>query len=273
VYLTVTLPSKEQPGLGLVTLIDITERKRSVAERDQLVRELGAAVHARDDFLSVASHELKTPLTPLRLKLDVLARDAIALPQDPLAQKVLRTVEAGRRQLDKLSTLIGDLLDVSRIAAGRFTVHKEPADLVSITKEVVVRYEAAAAEAGCALELQSPQSANGVWDKLKLEQVVTNLVDNAIKYGQGKPILISIQNRPEGVELSVKDHGIGISPEAMNRIFGRFERAVSERHYGGLGLGLYISQTIVEAMGGHIRVDSAPEEGARFEVVLPRVAA
>ena len=126
VWLTLSLPSPERSGLALVTLNDITATKRYEAERHLLVRELGAAVHARDDFLSVASHELKTPLTPLRLKLEVLARDAQAQKENPFAGKVLRNAQAGLRQLGKLSTLIGDLLDVSRIAAERFTVHSEP---------------------------------------------------------------------------------------------------------------------------------------------------
>jgi signal transduction histidine kinase len=145
----------------------------------------------------------------------------------------------------------------------------EDGDLCAIIREVVSRYDAHAARAGCPLKVETPGAVTGRWDVLRLEQVVTNLVDNAIKYGAGKPIQIRLAAEGAHATFMVRDEGIGIAPEHRSRIFGRFERAVSERNYGGLGLGLYISKTLVEAMGGEIHVESTLGQGATFTVLLP----
>ena len=113
-------------------------------------------------------------------------------------------------------------------------------------------------------------SQRGKWDRLRLDQIVTNLLSNAMKYGSGEPIEVAMTGTPEAVRLEVRDHGIGIAPEHQSRIFDRFERAVSGRHYGGLGLGLWIVRQILDALGGSIRVRSAPGEGSTFTVELPR---
>jgi signal transduction histidine kinase len=179
-------------------------------------------------------------------------------------------VEVGARQVKKLSELVGDLLDVSRITAGRLTLELEDVDLVPLVREVLARHETSATRVGSTLHFEDVDARlTGRWDRLRLEQVVTNLVDNAVKYGSGRPIHVRVEPNGSGAKLTVRDEGIGIAPEYLPRIFGRFERAVSERHYGGLGLGLYITRTLVEALGGMVRVESEHGRGSTFTVELP----
>jgi signal transduction histidine kinase len=179
-------------------------------------------------------------------------------------------VEAGRKQLKRLADLIGDLLDVSRISSGQMKLHWEPVDCAAVVREVATRLEPEATRAESRLVLELPEELPGRSDRMRLEQVAENLLTNAIKYGAGKPIRVRLEAGPERITLTVRDEGIGIAPEHQARIFERFERAVSERNYGGLGLGLYITRTIVEALGGTIRVQSEPGQGACFTVELPR---
>ncbi|MDC0711096.1 CHASE domain-containing protein [Stigmatella sp. ncwal1] len=260
------LPDRDAQGhvRGIVVLAhDLTERKKE----EEIVRN---AVRLRDEFLSVASHELKTPLTPLSLKLQALARAVENEPETPFTVKVRAHVEAGRKQLNRLSVLIGDLLDVSRISSGQMRLRWEPVDFAALVRDVVTRLEPEALRAESPLSVEAPGSLAGSTDRLRFEQVVENLLTNAIKYGAGKPIHIVLKEEAGAVVLRVEDHGIGIELEHQERIFERFERAVSERNYGGLGLGLYITRTIVELLGGTIRVQSQPGQGAAFTVDLPR---
>jgi signal transduction histidine kinase len=249
------------------------ERRRSeerLADQSEQVRalqaaeaQLHAAVRTRDEFLSIASHELKTPLTPLVLQLAHLAK---ALKQPDL----LPLVETARRQTARLADLVDGLLDVTRLEEGPVALHRERFDLSALARQVAERFRPQAESARCDLEIQVMQDAPGRWDRFKLEQVIANLMSNALKYGRGKPVTLRVLVEDDGVRLSVQDRGIGIAEEHVSRIFGRFERAVSSRHYGGLGLGLYLASEIVEAHGGCILVQSAPGLGSTFTVLLPR---
>jgi PAS domain S-box-containing protein len=260
------IPDRDEQGKvrGFVVLVhDLTDRKRA----EEAVRN---AVRLRDEFLSVASHELKTPLTPLSLKLQTLAREAAAQPESPFVLKVRANVEAGRKQIKRLADLIGDLLDVTRIGSGQLKLQWEPVDFAAVTREVLTRLEPEATRAECPIIVEVPEQVGVRSDRRRLDQVVENLMTNAIKYGASKPIHVRMEEEPSRVRLIVRDQGIGIAPEDQTRIFERFERAVSERNYGGLGLGLYITRTIVEALGGTIHVRSQPDQGAVFTVELPR---
>ncbi|MFP2910228.1 ATP-binding protein [Pyxidicoccus sp. 3LFB2] len=232
-------------------------------------RHLQEAIRARDEFLSVASHELKTPLTSLGLRLHALSRAIDADPESSIARRHGREVVAMKRQVTRLAELIDGLLDVSRISTGRLRIHYEPVDLTALVQEMVARFVPEAERAGCALEIRRAGPCEGSWDRLRLEQVVSNLLSNALKYGAGQPVHVHVEEANGLARLWVRDQGIGIDAAAHARIFQKFERAVSERHYGGLGLGLYVVRTLVEAMGGTIRVESQPGEGATFIVELP----
>jgi signal transduction histidine kinase len=248
---------------------ELARRVALSVDNARLYTSAQGAVRLRDEFLSVASHELKTPLTPLSLKLQVLAQKAAAQPESPFAREVQAHVEVGRKQVRKLGELIGDLLDVSRISAGRMKLAWEPVDFAAVLRDVVSRNEEQADKQGSPLQVEAPSTLMGTWDAMRLEQVVVNLLDNSLKYGPGKPVRLRLVEDLGKAVLTVKDEGIGIAPSAQGRIFERFMRGVSDRHYGGLGLGLFITKSCVEAMGGSIHVQSEPGQGALFTVVLP----
>jgi signal transduction histidine kinase len=185
------------------------------------------------------------------------------------AARVAADVHVAQRQVRKLADLIRDLLDVSRLAHGKLSLNLEDVDLAALTREVTAGLAPEAERAGCTVEVHAAEVLVGHWDRLRLEQVLTNLLTNALKYGAGQPLQVDVRAEGEGAVLEVRDGGIGIEAEHLARIFGKFERAVSERHYGGLGLGLYITQQVVQAMGGTIHVESQPGQGATFRVHLP----
>ena len=262
--------SGELRGFGKVTR-DFTQRKQ--AEETREVERLREALVARDEFLSVASHELKTPLTPLQLKLSSLRRLAESNPEALLADgRLVRELVAAGGQVRKLADLIDDLLDVSRINVSRLPLEPSRMDLAALVHDVAARYAAQAAAAECHLDVETPPCVEGMWDRRRMDQAVTNLLTNAIKYGAGKPILLRLRADDTVAILTVKDEGIGIAPTQQQRIFERFVRAVSERNYGGMGLGLFITQQIVEAHGGSIHVESEPGKGSAFTFKVPRTA-
>jgi signal transduction histidine kinase len=146
----------------------------------------------------------------------------------------------------------------------------EQCDLAAVARDVAERFQDEAIRAGCPIELRLSEGATGLWDRSRLEQVATNLLSNAIKYGMGRPIEVAVSGEARSATVSVSDRGIGVEPEDAARIFRRFERAVPARHYGGLGLGLYIARQIAEAHGGQISVAGRPGGGSIFTVTLPR---
>lgn len=247
---------------------DITDRKRAQLERELLYREAVDAIRARDEFLSIASHELRTPLASLQLQLRLVLRPS---PKDQvvLHDQTKARLEAATKQTERLNKLIGELMDVSKIAAGRLSLHLEETDLSALVRDVVLRLGDEATKARSAISLAAPVPVVGLWDRVRIEQVVTNLLTNALKFGGGSPIDLVVESAGRVSRVSVRDHGIGVAPEDAERIFQRYEQAVSARAYGGMGLGLYIVRQIVEAHGGTIRVESEPGSGSTFTVDLP----
>jgi PAS domain S-box-containing protein len=260
---------------GDLALLEVVGRRAALAiENARLYREARGAIHVRDEFLATAGHELKTPLAALQLQLQSLARfvqrDGAAGSVEQLRERIDKTLALGWR----LDELIKELLDVSRITAGRLTLERELCDLVALARAVLDRFADQLAGAGATATLRGPSRVEGHWDRARLDLVVTNLITNAIKYAPGKPIEITVEvPSPGKARLVVKDHGIGIAPEDQARIFGPFERAVSGRHYGGFGLGLWIVRQVVEAHGGAVRLESSPGQGSTFFVDLPSASA
>jgi signal transduction histidine kinase len=240
-------------------------------DNSRLYRESQEGILARDEFLSIASHELKTPITSLQLQTQSLLRSAKKGGLNSVSQeRIISKLDLINQQTDRLTRLANDLLDVARIRAGRIEMRLEAVDLSQIVRDVALRFEDQMETVGCSLKLSAPPGIVVNADRTRLEQVVTNLLSNAIKYGAGKPIEVAVEADDDHARLMVRDHGIGIAPEHLERIFVRFERAVSSRNYGGLGLGLYIARQIVESLSGSIHVTSELGVSSTFTVVLPR---
>jgi len=254
-----------------LTLAQELARQAALAvDNARLYHEAQHAVRLREEFLSIASHELKTPISALQLQVQILLTSLARSPSGPSPERLRRSLETVDRQVRRQTQLVNDLLDVSRITAGRLQMRPEPMELSALAREVAERFEPELTRAGSSLELQLSPETGGQWDRLRLDQVVTNLLSNAVKYGRGNPIQLSTEVAGPLVRLSVKDGGIGIAEEDLKRLFNRFERAVSERNYGGFGLGLWIARQIIEAMGGRIQVTSQLGVGSLFTVELPR---
>ncbi|AKF08913.1 sensor histidine kinase [Sandaracinus amylolyticus] len=260
-----------------VYFVDVTERKRAEAERERLfyteraAREAAEdAIRARDEFLSVASHELRTPLTSMQLVVQAL-RSAHDRGVEMPPQRALQLLENVERQTRRLARLVDELLDVSRIQAGPLQLEREDVDLVVVCQDVIARFAEERARSGSEIALHARGAVIGRWDRSRIDQVVTNVLSNALKFGRGRPVDVLVDLTDEGASalLEVKDRGMGIPPERMGRLFQRFERAVSSRHYGGLGLGLYIARYIVEMHGGRIGISSEPGVGSTVTLVLP----
>jgi signal transduction histidine kinase len=229
-------------------------------ERAKLERELRSAVALRDDLLGVAAHELRTPLTVLNLAVSGVAR---ALEAEDL-EAARRASERVQRGTGRLVRLVEMLLDSTRLAQLEIPLSREPIELGVLVKGVV----AGLASAGY-VGLEAEPGVVGEWDRGRLEQIVANLVGNALKFGEGKPVKVSVTSRGDVARLVVADQGRGIPEEDRARLFGRFERGTAARSFGGLGLGLWIVRQLVEAHGGTIRVRSVAGQGATFTVELP----
>jgi PAS domain S-box-containing protein len=261
--------------LTVAPVRDATDRLRylvaaaeAIDQRKHAEEDLREAVRARDEFLHIASHELRTPLTSLRLQLESL-RGALGRAEVLPRERLHAKAESALRASERLGTLVDELLDVSRIAEGAVVVAPEEGDLVAAVREVAERMAPDAARAGSEVHVLAPEALRARFDPARLEQALTHLVANALKYGAGKPVDLVVQRQGAAARLLVRDRGIGIDPAERERIFGRFERAVSSRHYGGLGLGLFVARRLVEAHGGTIAVDSSPGEGSTFAIELP----
>jgi PAS domain S-box-containing protein len=266
-HLVRAVAERDDDGLvvgWIATAADIDDQKKA----EDLLRE---AVVLRDDFLSVASHELRTPLTALKLEVANLLRLA-RLDGGSERARLIAKVQKIDAQATRLRGLIDDLLDVSRLAAGQLDLDVAPVDLAGLTCEVGARYTSEAARVGSTLTVEATEAAIGHWDRDRLEQVVSNLISNAVKYGDGKPIDVTVRAEGGHAELTVRDHGLGIAPQDQERIFGRFERAASSGNYGGIGLGLWTVKQIVWVFGGVVSVESAPGAGSVFTVELPYAA-
>ena len=273
--------------LGAITLIATDSERRyteddlSVAEElarraamaidnARLYREAQNAIHARDEFFSIASHELKTPITSLKMILQLTERGVDTKNGiSPSPEKLEKMLGTSNRQVDRLTHLVEDLLDVTRIGAGKLGINPAELNLSQLVEEVVDRFCDAFAAAHCPVELNLEPKVIGFWDSSRIEQVMVNLLSNAVKYAPGKPIKIEVSNGGETAKIIIQDFGPGIPPEKQSKIFERFERATSSRNVSGLGLGLFIVKQVVEAHHGTIGVESQEGNGSTFTIELP----
>lgn len=262
-------------GAHLLLFQDVTERTRGERERATLLTqeraaraEAEAAVRARDEFLSVAAHELKTPLTSLRASAQLLLRrigQGQSVESDTLRPRLLLI----EKQTRKLGNLVNQLLDITRVEAGRLRLERAEVDVGHLVEDVVNTAREQTDRHSISLRVQEPLTANA--DPLRLEQVLANLLDNAIKYSPaGRPIEVDVREVPPGqIEIAVTDHGVGVPVEYRTHLFERFFRVPSSDHLEGLGLGLHISRQIVELHGGTLTVEFPEAGGTRGIVRLP----
>ncbi|VTU38379.1 hybrid sensor histidine kinase/response regulator [Variovorax sp. RA8] len=237
-------------------------------------RELERSVRMRDDFMSMVSHELRTPLNTLYLETQVrklhLGKGNMTLFTP---ERLAAMIERDQRQIQNMVRLIDDMLDVTRMRSGALSIQPKPMDLAALARHVAESFAQQAEAVGSTIEVHAPRQLEGVWDEFRIEQVLSNLMTNALRYGCGGLVEMQVQQEDGMARLSVRDHGMGIAPADHARIFEQFERTdASRKHAAGLGLGLYITRQIVLAHGGEIGVDSVQGEGALFTVRLPLAA-
>jgi signal transduction histidine kinase len=270
-------PDMSQIMLGLLVLhedLNYASSRRSEAERklrgvaeerERLLEDRREAIAARDQFLAVAAHELRTPLATLALLVDhLLSPAAVNAGVDRQQLAILK------RQVERLTLLVAQMLDVSRITGGGLDLVPGPVDLRAVVTDVVERFDLEIQRRRIAVAVDAPEPVQGVWDAARVDQVATNLISNALKYGAGRPVEVSVRAGTSLATLVVRDHGVGIPDDELSKVFGPFARAATARHHAGLGLGLWIAQQIVQASGGRITVDSRLNEGSTFTVELPR---
>jgi signal transduction histidine kinase len=246
---------------NLLNKIDELESKYSQAQQEIKIRE---------EFISIASHELKTPLTSTLLKLQgALHNIKNTSLADFSVQKLLEMLESAEGQTQRLAKMINDLLNVSIIRTGRLDLELEELDLNQLVKEVVVNFKERAEKEGYKITSVLDGEIKIRADKIRITQVISNLLSNAMKYGQNKPIEIKVSKELNTAKIIVKDQGIGIPRPEQEKIFALFERVVNNSEYKGLGIGLYISNQIVKAHKGKVKVESSEGKGATFIVELP----
>jgi PAS domain S-box-containing protein len=240
----------------------LARRAALAVENARLYRSARDAIQARDEFLAIAAHEIRGPITSVHLAVQGLQKGKVP----PGAES--RVLDIIEREDRRLAQFVEELLDLGRIQAGQMYFNFEDVDLAGVVRETAGNLNHEIVKSGSSLSITTSGRTVGHWDKFRLTQVVVNLLSNAIKFGQGKPIAVVVTEYEGVTTLEVRDEGIGIAPEMLDQVFKPFERAVSVRHYGGLGLGLFIVQTIVNALGGTIRVKSKPGVGSTFTVEL-----
>jgi signal transduction histidine kinase len=251
--------------LKSATHVSLRARKRQFQVRDLLVSQT-EATNIRDEFISIASHELKTPLTSLKLQTQMTRRQ-IKSPEQMSYEKMKKQLDYTINQIDRLNKLVDDMLDVSRISTGKLLIKKTNFNLSELLEELVERFLPQFEAVKCTVHREIYPEVYGVWDSYKIEQVINNLLSNAIRYSPHKNIFISLSKSETHAILKVQDEGMGIAEHNLERIFERFERISSV--ISGLGLGLYITRQIVNLHNGSIKVESQLGVGSTFIIELP----
>ncbi len=227
--------------------------------------ELEAALAARDRFLSIAAHELRNPMAPLVLQVGLLLKSA----RRGEAEKVIDGLEQLETIIDRYVKRANVLLDFTRLAADRIVLEPVGLDVAACVRGVTEGYKAMAAHGRAQLVVTTPDSLHATIDPLVIEQTLENLISNAIKFGAGKPIHVSLERDGADMRLSVEDRGPGIAPEDRDRIFAPFEKVMARADGGGFGVGLWVVGRLVAEAGGRVELDSSLGHGAKFSMILP----
>jgi two-component system OmpR family sensor kinase len=243
-------------------------RAEQEASLQARIAELEEELQARDDFLAIAAHELRNPMTPIGARIELLLAKARQM-SDAVPQEIIQGLERLEELIDAYVRRATILLDVSRINSDNFRLQPDMVDLSSLVRRVTMAAKPAAERASCRIRLTVQEGVVGRCDATAMEQILDNLLSNAIRYGAGRPIEVAFASDREVARLSVKDNGIGISERDRARIFERFQRAGPKNANGGFGVGLWITRQLICAMQGDIAVSSSPGIGSTFIVTLP----
>lgn len=250
---------------------ELANRAALAVDNSKLFSEVEEALHARDDFLSIASHELKTPLTSILLALQFSLRHLRTAEESKKNERIINALETGVLQTRRLSALINDLLNISVIKTGRVILDKEESDLIGIIKDAILGFKLLVERKKIKIIFSNKDDEIiGMWDKIRLGEVFSNLISNSIKYGKNKPIIIEAKSSKDKVVVKITDKGIGIDKKDLKNIFDIFRRTKEASEYKGMGVGLYISNQIITAHGGAIHVKSTPHRGTTFTIELTR---
>lgn len=239
----------------------------SLTDQERLIEELRAAISARDEFIAIAAHELRNPMTPIVGQVQLLLSRA---RREQASPALLQGLEMLEMAVDHYVRRATTLLEITRLNSEDVRLEPSAFDLCELVRACVRKYEQLATRAGSTLECVHEGPVDGAWDHLATEQVLDNLVSNAIRYGDGKPVRVEVDSDPSSVEVRVIDHGIGIAPEDRERIFQRFERGPTAPRSGGFGIGLWLSTKLVQAQGGTLTLTSEVGNGSTFILRLPR---
>ena len=246
------------------------EQETLLRELHQTQEELQRSLRMRDEFMSLVAHELRTPLNTLFLEAQMrslqLKRGTLATIKPDQFEAMIKRDE---RQIKAMIRLIDDMLDVSRMRSGQLSIRPGQVQLMDLLERVVSDLSLQAAATGCKLSLLSHPPVEGCWDEFRIEQVVVNLLTNALRYGGGQPVEVSVQYAGDKVRIDVRDEGKGIAESDLERIFEPYERGARNGEPKGLGLGLYISRQLALSHGGELRVSSKPGQGSTFSLILP----
>ncbi|WP_168210528.1 GAF domain-containing sensor histidine kinase [Persicimonas caeni] len=252
---------------------ECAESERSEEQRKRMYEELHRAMDVREEMLSVISHDLRSPASAIKLSLEVVRR-AVKDPGGPITpEQVERAILKANSNLDRMMSMMDDLLTMSRAETDAFDINWEEVDLREVVEEAIADHERAIEASGSQISIEGPDVLVGQWDWVRVEQLVANLLSNAIKYGQGSPITITLEADEQTATLRIHDRGRGIPKGERKRIFERYVRVGPKKEGKGnnsYGLGLWIVKRVVDSLHGTIRVDSTPGEGTTFEVKLPR---
>lgn len=239
----------------------------SLSDQERLIEELRAAISARDEFIAIAAHELRNPMTPIVGQVQLLLSRA---RREQASPALLRGLEMLELAVDHYVRRATTLLEITRMNAEHVRIEPTAFDICELVRACVRKYEPLAARAGSTLECFHEGPVDGTWDHLATEQILDNLVSNALRYGDGKPVRVEVASDPASVEVRVIDHGIGVAPEDRERIFQRFQRGLTAPRSGGFGIGLWLSSKLAQAQGGTLTLRSEPDNGSTFILRLPR---
>jgi PAS domain S-box-containing protein len=268
-FVSVT-PGRSYGPVDLSLAEELARRAGLAVDNARLFRKAQEALKSRDEFLSMASHDLRSPLTSLRLQLQAVRRDLQPGRDGTRSlEKLAARLESMERQTDRMLHMMDALLDITQMTAGRLELKRQKLDLVELVQDAVATLDEELHQSGVQVRIHADGPIEGMWDRLRLEQVVDNLLSNAVKYGRGRPVDLLVSTDGALAKLVVRDQGVGVAPEDQERLFERFERVKIKEGASGYGVGLWIVRRVVEAHGGRVSIESRLGEGSSFIVQLP----